>query len=86
MFANRQQLISSIWQLYLLKSQRSKTCTQKLRWIRETQKSEKAIEQHIEEKVFSSWSMKFAPFNNIEWGNKELDAGIYSKTSVLQLP
>ena len=38
-------------------------------------KVKKLFEQHIEEKLFSSWSMKFAPFNNIEWGNKELDAG-----------
>ena len=38
-------------------------------------KVKKLFEQHIEEKSFSSWSMKFAPFNNIEWGNKELDAG-----------
>ena len=38
-------------------------------------KVKKLFEQHIEEKLFSSWSMKFAPFNNIEWGNEELDAG-----------
>ena len=38
-------------------------------------KVKKLFEQHIEEKSFSSWSMKFAPFNNIEWGNKEFDAG-----------
>ena len=37
-------------------------------------KVKKLFEQHIEEKLFSSWSMKFAPFNNVEWGNKELDA------------
>ena len=38
-------------------------------------KVKKIFEQHIEEKLFSSWSMKFAPFNNIEWGNEEFDAG-----------
>ena len=35
----------------------------------------KLFEQHIEEKLFSSWSMKFAPFNNVKWDNKEFDAG-----------
>ena len=38
-------------------------------------KVKKLFEQHIEEKLFSSWSMKFAPFKNVEWGNKEFDAG-----------
>ena len=38
-------------------------------------KVKKLFEQHIEEKLFSSWSMKFAPFNNVEWGNKKFDAG-----------
>ena len=38
-------------------------------------KVKKLFEQHIEEKLFSSWSMKFAPFNNIEWGNEDFDAG-----------
>ena len=38
-------------------------------------KVKKLFEQHIEEKLFSSWSMKFAPFNNIEWDNKEFGAG-----------
>ena len=38
-------------------------------------KVKKLLEQHIEEKLFSSWSMKFAPFNNIEWDNKEFDEG-----------
>ena len=28
-------------------------------------KVKKLFEQHIEEKSFSSWSMKFAPFNNV---------------------
>ena len=27
------------------------------------------------EKLFSSWSMKFAPFNNLEWSNQEFDSG-----------
>ena len=44
-------------------------------------KVKKLFEQHIEEKSFSSWSMKFAPFNNIEWGNKELDAGKFQNIS-----
>ena len=37
-------------------------------------KVKKLFEQHIDEKLFSSWSMKFAPFNNVEWGNEEFDA------------
>ena len=44
-------------------------------------KVKKLFEQHIEEKLFSSWSMKFHPFNNIEWGNKELDAGKFQNIS-----
>ena len=44
-------------------------------------KVKKLFEQHIEEKSFSSWSMKFAPFNNIEWGNQELDAGKFQNIS-----
>ena len=35
----------------------------------------KLHEETVEEKLFSSWSMKFAPFNNLEWSNKEFDAG-----------
>ena len=38
-------------------------------------KVKKLFEQYIEEKFFSSWSMKFATFNNVEWGNKDFDAG-----------
>ena len=44
-------------------------------------KVKKLFEQHIEEKSFSSWSMKFAPFNNIEWGDKEFDAGKFQNIS-----
>ena len=44
-------------------------------------KVKKLFEQHIEEKSFSSWSMKFAPFNNIEWGNKKFDAGKFQNIS-----
>ena len=44
-------------------------------------KVKKLFEQHIEEKLFSSWSMKFAPFENIEWGNKEFDAGKFKNIS-----
>lgn len=35
----------------------------------------KLYEQGIEEKLFSSWSMKFAPFNNLDWSNQEFDSG-----------
>ncbi|MDC0062816.1 BLUF domain-containing protein [Candidatus Puniceispirillum sp.] len=35
----------------------------------------KLHDQSIEEKLFSSWSMKFAPFNNLEWSNQEFDSG-----------
>lgn len=38
-------------------------------------KVKKLHDQKIEERLFSSWSMKFAPFNNIAWDNKEFDAG-----------
>ena len=46
-------------------------------------KVKKLFEQHIEEKLFSAWSMKFAPFNNMEWGNKELDAGKFQNINAL---
>ena len=46
-------------------------------------KVKKLFEQHIEEKLFSSWSMKFAPFNNIEWGNKEFDAGKFQNINAV---
>ncbi len=35
----------------------------------------KLHDQSIEERLFSSWSMKFAPFNNLEWSNQEFDSG-----------
>ena len=35
----------------------------------------KLHDQSIKEKLFSSWSMKFAPFNNMEWSNQEFDSG-----------
>ena len=44
-------------------------------------KVKKLFERNIEEKLFSSWSMKFAPFNNIEWGCKEFDAGKFQNIS-----
>ena len=44
-------------------------------------KVKKLFEEHIEEKSFSSWSMKFAPFNNIEWGIKEFDEGKFKNIS-----
>ena len=44
-------------------------------------KVKKLFEQNIEEKLFSSWSMKFAPFNNVEWDNKEFDLGKFQNIS-----
>ena len=35
----------------------------------------KLHDQSVEERLFSSWSMKFAPFNNLEWSNQEFDTG-----------
>ena len=35
----------------------------------------KLHDQIVEEKLFSSWSMKFAPFNNLEWSNQEFNSG-----------
>ena len=35
----------------------------------------KLHDQNVEEKLFSSWTMKFAPFNNLEWSNQEFDSG-----------
>ena len=35
----------------------------------------KLHDQSIDEKLFSSWSMKFAPFNNLEWSNQEFNSG-----------
>ncbi len=35
----------------------------------------KLHDQNVKEKLFSSWSMKFAPFNNMEWSNQEFDSG-----------
>ena len=35
----------------------------------------KLHDQSSKEKLFPSWSMKFAPFKNIEWSNQELDSG-----------
>ena len=35
----------------------------------------KLHDQSVEEKLFSSWSMKFAPFNNLEWSNQEFNSG-----------
>ena len=35
----------------------------------------KLHDKSINEKLFSSWSMKFAPFNNMEWSNQEFDSG-----------
>ena len=35
----------------------------------------KLHDESIDEKLFSSWSMKFAPFNNLEWSNQEFNSG-----------
>ena len=35
----------------------------------------KLDDRSIDEKLFSSWSMKFAPFHNLEWSNQEFDSG-----------
>ena len=35
----------------------------------------KLHDQSIVEKLFSSWSMKFTPFHNIEWSNQEFGSG-----------
>ena len=35
----------------------------------------KLHDQSIDEKLFSTWSMKFAPFNNLEWSNQEFNSG-----------
>ena len=35
----------------------------------------KLHDRRVEEKLFSSWSMKFAPFDNLEWSNQEFDSG-----------
>ena len=32
-------------------------------------------DRHIEERMFPSWSMKFSPFNNLEWSNKDFKKG-----------
>ena len=35
----------------------------------------KLHDQSVDKRLFSSWSMKFAPFNNLEWSNQEFDSG-----------
>ena len=35
----------------------------------------KLHDQSSTDKLFSSWLMKFAPFNNIEWSDQEFDSG-----------
>ena len=35
----------------------------------------KLHDQTMEEKLFSSWSMKFAPFHNLEWSNHDFNSG-----------
>ena len=35
----------------------------------------KLHDQSIDEKLFSSWSMKFTPFDNLEWSKQDFDSG-----------
>ena len=35
----------------------------------------KLHDQSMEDKLFSSWSMKFAPFHNLEWSNHDFNSG-----------
>jgi len=35
----------------------------------------KLHDQSIGERLFSSWSMKFAPFHSLEWSNQDFDSG-----------
>ena len=35
----------------------------------------KLHEQSIDQRLFSLWSMKFAPFNNLDWSNQEFESG-----------
>ena len=35
----------------------------------------KLHDQSMKEKLFSSWSMKFAPFHNLEWSNHDFNSG-----------
>ena len=32
-------------------------------------------DENIDERLFLSWSMKLAPFENIEWSNKDFNSG-----------
>ena len=32
-------------------------------------------DEKIEERLFSSWSMKLAPFDNMEWSNEDFNSG-----------
>ena len=42
---------------------------------RRHKKVTKLRDELIEERMFSSWSMKFSPFNNLEWSNKDFETG-----------
>ena len=70
-------LIGSNSYLQLLEGQESavENLYSKIKVDSRHKKVKKLLEQHIEKKLFSSWSMKFAPFNNVKWDNKEFDAG-----------
>ena len=35
----------------------------------------KLHDRSVDKRWFSLWSMKFAPFNNLEWSNQEFDTG-----------
>ena len=70
-------LIGSNSYLQLLEGQESavENLYSKIKVDSRHKKVKKLLDQHIEKKLFSSWSMKFAPFNNVKWDNKEFDAG-----------
>ncbi|MEC8108851.1 MAG: BLUF domain-containing protein [Pseudomonadota bacterium] len=70
-------LIGSNSYLQLLEGQESavENLYSKIKVDSRHKKVKKLLEQHIEKKLFSSWSMKFAPFNNVKWDNKEFNAG-----------
>ena len=47
----------------------------KIKLDRRHKNVKKLHDQSVDEKLFSSWAMKFAPFNNLEWSNQEFDSG-----------
>ena len=47
----------------------------KIKLDRRHKNVKKLHDQSVDEKLFSSWSMKFAPFNNLEWSDQAFDSG-----------